>query len=151
MKWRAMTAWPLAFVCPASATPSDADWQSFRAEVARIEKLPISAPDKNTVIYQMARTWASAKQWPETMEWLRKVAALNAGFDPSGDSIFAGLHGTSEFEEILAAALRATPVAYDPRRQRFYFGSLRKALLRLRELRAMDRWTWYRAGHRRAV
>ncbi len=152
-----MTAWPLAFAfllavwpafaqLPPSATLSDADWQSFRAEVARIEKSLISAPDKATVTYQMARIQASAKQWPETMEWLRKVAALNAGFDPSRDSIFADLRGTREFQEILAAALRATPpvshstsvfqvsegdlipesVAYDPTRRRFYFGSMRK-------------------------
>jgi hypothetical protein len=118
----------------------------FRAEIARIEKLLTSASDKDTVTYVIARTWASAKQWPETMQWLRKVAELNAGLDPSRDSMFAELHGTREFEDILAAVRQATPavshsspvftvtegdlapesVAYDPRGKRFYFGSMNK-------------------------
>jgi sugar lactone lactonase YvrE len=138
--------WPASAQLPASGTLSDSDWPLFRAEVARIEKLLISAPDKDTVTYEMARTWASAKQWPETMEWLRKVAALKAGFDPSRDSIFADLRGTKEFEGILASVREATPpvshsrvafqvtegdlvpesMAYDPKSKHFYFGSMRK-------------------------
>lgn len=106
----------------------------------------ISAPDKDTVTYEIARTWAAAKQWPETIQWLRKVAGLNAGLDPGRDSIFAELHGTQEFEEILAAVRTATPVvshsssvfqvaegdlvpesvAYDPKGKHFFFGSMRK-------------------------
>ncbi len=94
----------------------------------------------------MARTWASAKQWPGTMEWLRKVAALKAGLDPSRDLIFADLRDTQEFREILTAVREATPavstsraafvvnegdlvpesVAYDSNGRNFYFGSMKK-------------------------
>jgi sugar lactone lactonase YvrE len=138
-------ALPAGAQLPASGTLSDTDWPLFRAEVARIENLLASAPDKNTVTYEMARTWASAKQWPEALEWLRKVAARNAGFDPSRDSVFAELQGTRELEEIMAAVRRATPpishstpafqvtesglvpesLAYDPKGRHFYFGSMR--------------------------
>jgi hypothetical protein len=131
---------------PPAGTLSEADWPSFRAEIARIEKLLPSAPDKATVTYQMARTWASAKQWPETMEWLRKVVALRVGLDPSRDSIFADLRDTREFGEILPAVREATPavstsrsafvvkegdlvpesVAYDSSSKNFYFGSMKK-------------------------
>jgi sugar lactone lactonase YvrE len=131
---------------PASGTLSETDRPLFRAEVARIEKLLSSAPDKATVTYVMARTWAAAKQWPETVEWLRKVAELNAGFDPGRDSIFTELRGAHEFDEILAAVREATPVvshsrvafrvsegdlapesvAYDPKGKLFYFGSMKK-------------------------
>ncbi len=141
-----LAAWPVYAQIPPSGTLSETDWPLFRAEVARLEKLLISAPDKATVTYLMARTWASAKQWPETIEWLRKVAALNAGFDPSRDSIFVELHGTHEFGEIMSAVERATPpvsnstpafqvaegdlvpesLAYDPRDKHFYFGSTKK-------------------------
>jgi hypothetical protein len=141
-----VAVWPAAAQLPPSGSLSDTDWPLFRAEVSRIEKLLISAPDKGTVTYQMARTWASAKQWPETTEWLRKVAGLNGGFDPARDPIFAELRGTREFDEILSAAHRATPVvshsspafqvsegdlvpeslAYDPQGKRFYFGSTKK-------------------------
>jgi hypothetical protein len=94
----------------------------------------------------MARTWASAKQWPETMQWLHKVVELGTGLDPSHDSMFAELRGTQEFEKILAAVREATPVvshsssafkvpegdlvpeslAYDPKGKHFYFGSMNK-------------------------
>jgi hypothetical protein len=47
---------------PSSGTLSDGDWPLFRAEVARVERLLTSALDKDTVMYEMARTWASAKQ-----------------------------------------------------------------------------------------
>jgi sugar lactone lactonase YvrE len=139
-------AWPASAQLPASATLSAADTGLFHAEIARIEKLLTSAADKGAVTYQMARTWASAKQWPETITWLRRVAAFEAGLDPSRDPVFKDLHGTREFAEILEAVRRATgpvsnsrfafrikegdlipeSVAYDPRDKRFYFGSTQK-------------------------
>lgn len=146
--WLLLLALPLSAFAqlPASGELSGPDMPLFRAEVARIDKLLISSPDKATVTYQMARTWAAAKQWPEAIEWLQKVAAMNAGLDPSRDALFHELRGTREFEEILATVRRATPaishsrfafaisegdlapesVAYDPKGKRFYFGSMRK-------------------------
>jgi hypothetical protein len=131
---------------PASGTLSDKDLPLFRAEVGRIEKLLSSAPDTATVTYQMARTWAAAKQWPEAIEWLRKAVNLRAGLDPSRDAVFADLRGTREFDVILSAVRAATqPVsrsapafvvgegdltpenlAYDPKGKQFYLGSMRK-------------------------
>jgi hypothetical protein len=131
---------------PPSGTLSESDQPLFRAAVAQIEKRLSTAPDKGTVTYEMAKTWASAKQWPETMDWLRRVVALKAGLDPTRDSIFADLRGTKEFETIALAVREATPpvshsklafkvaegdlvpesVAWDPRGKCFYFGSLRK-------------------------
>src|SRR5271156_2406928 len=94
----------------------------------------------------MARTFAFGKQWPDTIQWLRRAAELKVGLDPSRESIFAELHGTHEFEEVLAVVREATPavshsspvfriaesdltpesVAYDPDGKYFYFGSMRK-------------------------
>jgi hypothetical protein len=139
-------AWPVSAQLPQSGTLSDSDWPLFRAEIARLEKLLPSAPDKITMTYEMSRTWASAKQWPETMDWLRKAADLKAGIDPSRDPLFADLRGTNEFQAILRAVREATPevahstpafdvqegdlapesVAYDPKGKHFYFGSMRK-------------------------
>src|SRR5258708_62237 len=84
---------------PPSGTLSEGDWTLFRAEVARVERLLTSASDKDTAIYEMARTWASAKQWPEATRWLQRVAELKAGLDPSRGSLFAELRGTREFAE----------------------------------------------------
>jgi sugar lactone lactonase YvrE len=131
---------------PASVPLSDDDRPGVRAEIARLENLLISAPDKDTVTYEMARTWAAGKQWPEAIQWLRKVAAFKAGLDPSRDSIFAELRSSHEFEEIVAAVREATPpvlrssvafevgegdlvpesIAYDPNGKQFYFGSRKK-------------------------
>jgi len=105
-----------------------------------------TSADKAAVTYQMARTWAEAKQWPETVDWLRKAVAFKGGLDPSRDSIFAALRGTREFEAILEAVQASTPpvshsslgfkvqvrnlvpesMAFDPAGDRFYFGSMRK-------------------------
>jgi hypothetical protein len=94
----------------------------------------------------MARTWASAKQWPETIEWLQKVADQKAGLDPSRDALFADLRDTREFAALVAAARESTPpvshsipaftiaegdlvpesMAYDPIGKQFYLGSQRK-------------------------
>lgn len=137
---------PVSAQLPVSGRLSDTDGPLVRAEIARIEKLLISAPDKAVVTYQMARTWAAAKQWPEAIQWLQKVTGMNAGIDPSRDLLFAELHGTREFGEILAAVRRATPMvshsssvfkiaegdlvpesmAYDPMSKLFYFGSTKK-------------------------
>src|SRR5450631_4342418 len=48
-----LAVWPAFAQLPPSGTLSDRDWQSFRAEVARIETLLTSALDKGTVTYQM--------------------------------------------------------------------------------------------------
>lgn len=131
---------------PASGTLSQSDRPLFEAEVARIGGLLNTAPDKATVTYAMARTWAFAEQWPEAMDWLRKVVAMKAGIDPSRDSIFAPLRNTREFAEIAAAIRAATPavsrsrsaftipegdlvpesIAYDPQGKQFYLGSMTK-------------------------
>jgi streptogramin lyase len=131
---------------PPSETLPPADQPLFRAEISRLEKLLSAAPDPATVTYQLARTYASASQWPEAITWLRKAASMNAGLDPSRDSLFAPLHDSREFKEIQAAVRAATPtvsssrpafrvdegdlvpesVAYDPRTRRFYFGSMKQ-------------------------
>jgi len=116
------------------------------AEIERLEKLLPTAVDKNTITYEIARTWAAGKQWPQAIEWLRKTAALKAGLDPSRDSIFAALRGSSDFDAIVTGVRNATPpishsqpafrvaegdlvpesMAFDPAKKQFYFGSVRK-------------------------
>jgi hypothetical protein len=142
----ALAAWPASAQLPEPETLSEADSTLFRAEIARVERLLASAPDRSIVTYQLARTWASAKQWPEAITWLRKAAALKTGLDPSRDPVFDGLRGTREFAETLAEVREATgpvsrshlafrvqegdlvpeSVAYDPQGRHFYFGSMRK-------------------------
>jgi hypothetical protein len=137
----------LAFAqLPPSGRLSDADLPPFHAEVARIEKLLDYGGDTSTLTYLMARTWAAARQWPEALQWLERAMQSKSGIDPSRDSIFADLRGSSEFQTLVSAVRESTPaivhsevaftipegdlapesVAYDPGRGYFYFGSLRK-------------------------
>ena len=69
----ALAAWTASAQLPVSGTLSDTDLPFFRAEIARIENLLPSASDKATLTYAMARTFAFAKQWPETIQWLRNA------------------------------------------------------------------------------
>lgn len=141
-----LAALPLIAQLPPSGTLSASDWPLFRAAVADLEKRLPNAPDRCAITYEIAKTYASAKQWPETMDWLRRVADLKAGLDPARDSTFADLRNTKEFAEIADAVRQATPpvshskpafqipegdllpesVAWDPAGKHFYFGSMRK-------------------------
>jgi WD40 repeat protein len=131
---------------PPSGALSGRDRPLVEAEINRIEGELKSSPDKTAVSYEMARTWAAAQQWPLATDWLRKVAAFNAGIDPSRDSIFAPLRATQEFASILSEVSKSTPpvshsrvafkiaegdlvpesIAWDPRGRHFYLGSMRK-------------------------
>ena len=44
-----LAVWPASAQLPAAGNLADSDWPLFRAEVARVEKLLSSAPDKATV------------------------------------------------------------------------------------------------------
>jgi hypothetical protein len=141
-----LAALPVSAQLPPSGALSPTDLPLFRAAVADLEKRLPNAPDQCAMTYEIAKAYASAKQWPETMDWLRRVAGLKAGLDPTRDSVFADLRGTKEFAAIANAVRDATPpvshskpafevaegdllsesVAFDPAAKRFYFGSMRK-------------------------
>src|SRR5579871_2493642 len=76
---------------PPSTVLSGEDMNGVRAEIARLESLAATAPDRCAVVTEIARTWAFAGQYPETMAALEKVVALHAGFDIGRDSVFAKL------------------------------------------------------------
>lgn len=141
-----LAALPVSAQLPPSGTLSASDLPSFRAAVANLEKRLPAAPDKCAVTWEIAKSYAPAKQWPEAMDWLRRVANLKAGLDPTRDSAFTDLRNTTEFAAIANAVREATPpvshskpafevaegdllpesVAYDPAGKQFYFGSMRK-------------------------
>ena len=141
-----LAAWPAAAQLPASAILTDSDHAAMQTELARLDRLLDSSPDKAAVTYWIARTWAYGQQWPEAMQGLRKVVAMRAGFDPARDSVFAAVRTTREFAAIEADVPEATqPVshsqtafsipegdlvpesmAYDPAGKQFYFGSMRQ-------------------------
>jgi hypothetical protein len=131
---------------PPSEELSEHDKPLFRAEIERVSKQLDSAPDKATVTYQLARTYAYGKQWPDAVTWLRKAIEFKAGLDPSRDSMFTDIRGTREFKSMLEAVRESTrrvstsraefaiaegdlkpeSMAYDARRKQFLLGSMTK-------------------------
>jgi len=117
--------------------------------VARVEKELAESPDSCWVMNELARTWAAGQQYPETIQWLTKIADLGVGLDASRDPLYKALHGTREFEAVLqrtraSIGLVATSheafrieegdltpesEAYDPASRSFYFGSMRKGVI----------------------
>jgi sugar lactone lactonase YvrE len=111
--------------------------------VDRLKKLLETASDKCWVTYEIARTYAFGRQYPETMDWLSRAISLNVGFDPSHDPVFERLRDAREFQDLVRRARDNTPavlksriafeiteadlfpenLAYDARSKLFYFGS----------------------------
>jgi hypothetical protein len=134
---------------PPSGKLSEADGPLFRAEIERIEKQLADSPGNCWVMNEMARTWAAGQQYPETIDWLRRIAELGVGLDPSRDPLYKALRGTREFEDVMHRTRESLPpvstsreafriaegdlapesAAYDPASRRFYFGSLRKGVI----------------------
>ena len=131
---------------PPSGNLSESDRPFVQAEISRLEKLQPSAADQPAIAYQLARTWAYAKQWPEAIHALNALMPMHSGLDPARDPLFADLRGVREFEQIAAEVRASTPqvsrsttafqiaqgdqapesLAYDAAAKKFYFGSLRK-------------------------
>jgi hypothetical protein len=139
-------AWAAFAQLPPSQALSPEDMQGARGEIARLERLAQTAPDRCAVINEIARTWAFAGQYPETIAALKNVVALNAGFDIARDKIFAKLKAVPQFEALVNQARDATPpirtsqpafkipegdlvpenLAHDPANREFFFGSTTK-------------------------
>jgi hypothetical protein len=134
---------------PPSVTLSPGDLPQFQAEIDRLNKQLAASPGNCQVMNEMARTWAAGRQYPETIDWLTRIADLGVGLDPSRDPLYKTLRGTREFAVVLAKTRAATsPVstsreafgitegdlapeseAYDPESRRFFFGSMRKGVI----------------------
>jgi hypothetical protein len=139
---------------PASTKLSASDRELVHAEIQRLERMLSTAADRATVMYAIARTWATAGQYRETMDWLRRVVALNVGLDPSRDSAFVKIRNVTEYGNLMRKVrsatlpvLRSRPafrieeadlfpegIAYDPLGKRFYLGSTKKRKI----VRCMD-------------
>lgn len=116
------------------------------AELDRLRGLLVSANDKSSIEFPIARTYAAGGEYREAINRLRNLIDLNLGFDPSRDRLFARLRGTKEFQALekevriqtprvfsshLAAVLSETNLspenlAYDPGTKTFFLGSTSK-------------------------
>jgi len=128
----------------APAEPDDA--ADVRSQIAVVEKLLPTYVDRGAVLYFLAASKMHLGETREAMDLLKQCVALDEGFDPSGSSEFAGLRNEHAFTEmtervkdhfpVVAQARRALVtedkdlipegLAWDPKREVFYLGSLHR-------------------------
>jgi hypothetical protein len=126
----------------APAEPTDA--AEVRAQIAIVEKLLPSYPDRGAALYFLAYAKQHLGESLEAIKLLNECVALREGFAPTDSSEFAGLRASKEFAEFAEKVHRDFPVvaqarlnliteeknlipeglAWDPNRKVFYLSSL---------------------------
>ncbi|MGB7282127.1 MAG: hypothetical protein WBE13_07695 [Candidatus Acidiferrum sp.] len=126
------------------AEPADA--QEIRDQIAAVQKLQSTFPDRGAALYFLAVANEHLRDSLGAMALLKECLALQEGFDPSGDPAFLDLKESNEFKALVENVHRDFPVtmqareafrttekdlvpeglAYDARRDVFYLGSLNR-------------------------
>ena len=128
----------------APAEPTDA--QEIREQIAAVQKLQPTLPDRGAALYFLAAAKQHLRETREALAFLKECVALQEGFDPSGEPAFLELRGSKEFTTLTDSVRRDFPViakaheafrtieknlvpeglAYDARRNVFYLSSLNR-------------------------
>jgi len=128
----------------APAEPTDA--QEIREQIAAVQKLQHTLPDRGAALYFLAAAKQHLRETREALALLKECIALQEGFDPSGEPAFLELKSTKEFTALIETVHRDFPaiaqareafrttekdlvpegLAYDPRRNVFYLSSLNR-------------------------
>ena len=128
----------------APAEPADA--QEIRSQIAAVEKLQHTLPDRGAALYFLAAAREHLRETREALTLLKECLALQEGFDPSGEPAFLELKETKEFTTLIESVHRDFPatmqareafrttekdlvpegLAYDARRNVFYLSSLNR-------------------------
>jgi hypothetical protein len=142
----------------APAEPTDA--KEVREQIAAVEKLKQTLPDRGAALYYLAVSKQHLRETREALALLKECLALHEGFDPSGEPAFLELKGSKEFATMIEGVHQDYPVvaqareafrttekdlvpeglAYDAKRNLFYLSSLnRRKIVKLgREGSASD-------------
>jgi hypothetical protein len=128
----------------APAEPADA--QEIRNQIAVVQKLQSTLPDRGAALYFLAAAKEHLRESRDALALLKECLALQEGFDPSGDPSFLGLREMKEFTVQIENVHRDFPVvaqareavrttekdlvpeglAYDAHRNVFYLSSLNR-------------------------
>jgi hypothetical protein len=128
----------------APAEPADA--QEIRNQIAAVQKLQSTLPDRGAALYFLAAAKEHLRESREALALLKECLALQEGFDPSGDPAFLGLKESKEFTAQIENVHRDFPIvaqareavrttekdlvpeglSYDAQRNVFYLSSLNR-------------------------
>lgn len=140
------------------AEPADA--AEVREQIANVEKLLPTLPDRGAALYFLAASKQHLRETREALALLKECIKLQEGFDPSGGPDFRGMKGEKDFDALVERAHRDFPavthahvglvteekdlipegLAYDERQDVFYMSSLyrRKIVKITQESRVSD-------------
>ena len=127
-----------------AAEPDDA--AEVREQIAAVEKLMPSLPDRGAALYFLAVSKQHLHETREALALLKDCVALQEGFDPSGDPEFRGLKGEKDFDSLVERVHKDFPavahahqalvteekdlipegLAYDEKQDVFYLSSLHR-------------------------
>lgn len=128
----------------APAEPADA--QEVREQIATVEKLQLTLPDRGAALYFLAVAKQHLRDTRHALALLKECLALHEGFDPSGEPAFLELKNSKEFAAMIESVHQEYPVvaqareafrttekdlvpeglAYDAQRNVFYLSSLNR-------------------------
>jgi hypothetical protein len=128
----------------APAEPTDA--QEIREQIAAVQKLQPTLPDRGAPLYFLAAAKQHLRETREALTLLKECISLQEGFDPSGEPAFLELKSSKEFIALVDSAHRDFPataqareafrttekdlvpegLAYDAQRNVFYLSSLNR-------------------------
>jgi hypothetical protein len=128
----------------APAEPADA--QEIRNQIAAVQKLQSTLPDRGAALYFLAAAKEHLRESRDALALLKECLALQEGFDPSGDPAFLGFKESKEFTAQIENVHRDFPIvaqareavrttekdlvpeglSYDAQRNVFYLSSLNR-------------------------
>ena len=121
------------------------------SDIKRLEVLREQHPRDAVVLYNLAAEYADAGKRVDVLPLLEELANAPGGLDPSVYRGFVFLHGTPEFQRLVARIRRANPprvrsrlaytiqesnlgpegLAFDPRTRCLFAGSIRRKVIRI--------------------
>jgi hypothetical protein len=127
------------------APAEPADSAEIRTQMSTAENLLGKTPDRGAILYFLAASHALLRETFPALDRLKECVALKEGFDPSGDSVFAELKTSADFQRLVAEVHKDFPavhqsrlaftttekdlfpegLAYDAGNDSFYLGSIR--------------------------
>ena len=83
--------------------------QRLRDEIKSLEQILPRASDRGAVLFLLAHDYARLGDQAKAWDLLKQCMALDAGFDPAGDTAFSALHTNPEYLARVERVRRQTP------------------------------------------
>src|SRR5690242_15686459 len=83
--------------------------ERLRSEIKTLEAILPRLVDRGAALFLLAHDYARLGEQARTLDLLKQCVALDEGFDPAGDKVFAPLQSNSEFRSLVERVHQKTP------------------------------------------